>query len=419
MKERSLFRVGLYWLLMIFFIFLFFRIFDILASSFYSGNTTFRLLPKNQSFQDISSDWNYLIHTNSLGLRGREISEVKRGKRILFLGDSFVFGLGVEEEKTFVHLVGELFTKNGQATEVVNAGIVDYGPENSLWQYRSLKQKFDADVVVLCIYVNDVYDSGDNLFFEKAKNQIRKRVYFDIAFYLFPRTADELFGRYYRNTRSQIETKNSPKIVSELAPDSKSKLEVTKPISMDTKSYTDLLKNYAFSNGITPIEWNDWRNKIGDELFEKAAQGQISFVSVLGGLLISDYYSQCLDLNLVGKPKFLRMINIIRELKDEVQKSNSKFAIVFLPSELQFNSEKQMLNRKFGYLVKEEWLTGSSNLEKELKLFADEESIRILFPTNRFRAFSSQGLVFPHDLHYNESGHKIMADEIFNSIKEL
>ena len=56
--------------------------------------------------------------------------------------------------------------------------------------------------------------------------------------------------------------------------------------------------------------------------------------------------------------------------------------------------------------------TGMSALETGLERFADLEGIPLLIPTRRFREEARRGLVFRHDLHYNERGHALMADEI-------
>ena len=63
------------------------------------------------------------IRINELGLRGKTIKEMSR-KRILFLGDSFTFGSGVEEDGTFPALVEYAL---GDEISVVNGGQPGYG----------------------------------------------------------------------------------------------------------------------------------------------------------------------------------------------------------------------------------------------------------------------------------------------------
>lgn len=65
--------------------------------------------------------------TNSLGFRDaspREVSLKRKGRRLLFIGDSITEGVGVAYEKTFVGLIGRELEKDGG--EVLNAAIQTY-----------------------------------------------------------------------------------------------------------------------------------------------------------------------------------------------------------------------------------------------------------------------------------------------------
>jgi len=56
-----------------------------------------------------TGDFDHSATLNSLGLRDEEIL-VKQPEefRILFIGDSFTYGLGVRDTETFVHQTGDL-----------------------------------------------------------------------------------------------------------------------------------------------------------------------------------------------------------------------------------------------------------------------------------------------------------------------
>jgi lysophospholipase L1-like esterase len=97
-------------------------------------------------------------HTNSLGLRGEELSEGGGQLKVLCLGDSITFGLGLPDDETFpVQLAGELEAcrdaPTGQVV-VVNGGV----PGWSSVQGRRLLDRFrawDPDVVVFWFGIND------------------------------------------------------------------------------------------------------------------------------------------------------------------------------------------------------------------------------------------------------------------------
>lgn len=99
---------------------------------------------------------NVEIQTNSAGFRGaREYSlEKKPGvKRVLALGDSFVFGFGVAE--------GENFSQRLEAadpqTEVLNLGVPGYGIDQMLMAYRSMGKSYHADTVLIGLFPEDFW----------------------------------------------------------------------------------------------------------------------------------------------------------------------------------------------------------------------------------------------------------------------
>ncbi|MDP6526119.1 MAG: SGNH/GDSL hydrolase family protein [Kiritimatiellia bacterium] len=60
----------------------------------------YRLIP-NLTFRQLSQDYDCLATTTS---RGHRAPAVEGSPEVIFLGDSFTFGLGVTDEQTFVHL---------------------------------------------------------------------------------------------------------------------------------------------------------------------------------------------------------------------------------------------------------------------------------------------------------------------------
>lgn len=91
------------------------------------------------------------IQTNSLGLRSDKEYGKKNTTRILVLGDSFVLGWGVKQEKTLTYLLEQ---KLGNA-EVINAGVGNY---NTLLERKQLQRltQLNPDIVLLEFYINDL-----------------------------------------------------------------------------------------------------------------------------------------------------------------------------------------------------------------------------------------------------------------------
>jgi lysophospholipase L1-like esterase len=94
------------------------------------------------------------IRTNRLGMRGPEIAERKPEgvKRYLFLGDSVTFGVGMEEEETFLGLLND---RLGNKIEVWNAGVVGYNSiQEDAW-LRKWGDEVSPDAVLLIYLEND------------------------------------------------------------------------------------------------------------------------------------------------------------------------------------------------------------------------------------------------------------------------
>jgi hypothetical protein len=102
-------------------------------------------------------EFNVVIKLNSNGLREREISKEKTKKRILFLGDSFLFGYGVSAEDRFTSILGNELQENW---EIINAGQMGYGTDQEYLWYKYYGANYKADLVVLCFFVgNDFKDN--------------------------------------------------------------------------------------------------------------------------------------------------------------------------------------------------------------------------------------------------------------------
>jgi hypothetical protein len=97
----------------------------------------------------------YVVHQNQFGLRGPDDVQLKKTsgrKRILVLGDSYVWGVGASQEELFT--APEVYRTND---ELINCGVSGYGTDQEYLFYLLKGQKFDVDQVVLAFTLyNDV-----------------------------------------------------------------------------------------------------------------------------------------------------------------------------------------------------------------------------------------------------------------------
>ena len=96
------------------------------------------------------------IHHNSIGLRAsREFGEVGEATRVLLLGASMTYGLGVRDEETYG---AKLETRTG--FEVMNAGVNAYGADQALLFWEAEGRKLDPDLVIFEYHVDSFYRNG-------------------------------------------------------------------------------------------------------------------------------------------------------------------------------------------------------------------------------------------------------------------
>lgn len=99
---------------------------------------------------------------NDLGLRDAPVRTPKPDGtlRILCLGDSFVFGLGVDVEQSFPKRCEILLRDSSSSrVEVINCGVPAWGTDESRRFFESRALAFEPDVVVLSIFAgNDTFD---------------------------------------------------------------------------------------------------------------------------------------------------------------------------------------------------------------------------------------------------------------------
>ena len=90
-----------------------------------------------------------LVHQNQFGLRGPDEMQLKKAsgrKRILVLGDSYVWGYHASQENLFT--APEV---HGTNDELINCGISGYGTDQEYLFYSLRGEKFEVDQVVLAL----------------------------------------------------------------------------------------------------------------------------------------------------------------------------------------------------------------------------------------------------------------------------
>ena len=102
------------------------------------------------------------VRTNELGLRTRAVSEKPPGQfRILSLGESSTFGIGVENEETYSALLEGLLRDGAEspAVRVINAGVPAYSSFQSVQYLKTRGLALKPDMILFYHEVNDFLPS--------------------------------------------------------------------------------------------------------------------------------------------------------------------------------------------------------------------------------------------------------------------
>jgi hypothetical protein len=113
------------------------------------------------------------VSTNSLGFRDTAVRPIPLSSdkvRVLFMGDSFVYGVGLRYDKTFVcRVASKLADRN---VEVLNAGVVSYSPaiylKKTEYLLRDVGLRFDR--LVLFLDISDIHDEAE--FYDTADERV-------------------------------------------------------------------------------------------------------------------------------------------------------------------------------------------------------------------------------------------------------
>lgn len=100
-------------------------------------------------------DFSVRYGVNSLGFRGEALDFARPGS-VMFLGDSFTFGLGVNDDEVFTRLLSEKTGRN-----VLNAGVPGYANDQQLMLLEKLTDYRPAEVVWVVYLGNDLLDNGE------------------------------------------------------------------------------------------------------------------------------------------------------------------------------------------------------------------------------------------------------------------
>jgi lysophospholipase L1-like esterase len=128
-----------------------------------SRPVTVELQPKNPKHIIVDTPVIYALNPmypgiSSQGLRDDEIliPKPEGSFRVMVLGDSVTYGLGVSRDRTFGDQLEKRLQNRIGSAEVINAGVNGYTAYNELQYYLTEGRKFGSDLVIVAFCMNDI-----------------------------------------------------------------------------------------------------------------------------------------------------------------------------------------------------------------------------------------------------------------------
>jgi hypothetical protein len=109
-----------------------------------------------------SSEFKTQVSLNSSRMRGENYGYKKEAgaKRVLIIGDSFIFGYGVDDDEILSEVLNRLFESSGKRVEVLGMGVDGYGNVQELLWLKKEGIRYHPDIVICQFFVgNDLINN--------------------------------------------------------------------------------------------------------------------------------------------------------------------------------------------------------------------------------------------------------------------
>lgn len=347
---------------------------------------------KNKTDSIKSIEYSTSFNTNSLGLRYKQLSIEKstNEKRILVLGDSYVFGLGVEENETFCSKLEKHYSTTTNPVNFVNAGLIGTGPFHYAKLFFNLGTELNPDGVLICVYANDLqncepFPLNEELIYKDSINRTGLK---KIVYTLFPKIyilAGGVFQKKYTVFRSYDVEK-----------------EIKKRINSGSVSKEDYLR---------------WKQKVPLEYIEAVKNAEMNIHSISLGFFNSNEWLSNLDLSTEGDTfRWNNYCFFLNKITAYCKVNKIPVGIVYIPFRGQYDvhfydDPHPMLHS--GIKIKKEWLHSDAIIQKKLAIWAELKNSPFYDLTDTLRHMckidTALRLTFNVDDHFNKEGHERAA----------
>lgn len=335
-------------------------------------------------------EWNVINKHNSYGLRSPEttIEKPPGTYRILFLGDSFTQGYGVNLEEAFPQLVEKELNghfKNKFKVEVINSGVPNYSPLLEYLYLINEGYKFKPDLVILEFDLTDF--SNDFVYGLEA-------VYNEQGVPTAVNATPSALPKESTPSATLVETSN----VTSQTLMSKSQLLPFLPLQ---------IKTFLHDHSVL-YKWMSTQLKL--MLGQPIADPQPSTPTSNFYTIVND--DPQFDETLWKAPRQnLRLIN------DFLKEQGIPFIVSAHPHAILVNGQEWPNGRLMHGLERDK--VYSDRYFSQLETFLKSENIPFINLLPHFRSTQVKNLYFPYDGHFTTNGHRVTADGITQELLKL
>jgi hypothetical protein len=328
--------------------------------------------------------------TNSLGFRGDEVGQ-KRGLRVIVYGDSNIQARFSEAEYTYTSALQKLLRANYANADVINAGIVGAGPDESLIRLSNDFDKVNPDIVIFHVFAdNDYGDIIRNRLFKFSPNNTFIKT-------KYPITVDERFTSRESTIVELVHKLYIQRIINRL-------IHEARDYKQNNLSHEEKVEQIL----------NDLEKRAASayKIYKEDKPRHISH--------FEDYY----DIDVAAHPdsesariKIALMEEVLVAASEFCAKNNISFIILVQPAvfDLALNVNLDVGNLD---LAKRYENYKPENLSDPLKEICTKHGFNCIHLINSFRQ-NNPASVYRNDGHWNTKGQMLAAEETKSAIIRL
>jgi len=321
---------------------------DGIIGRFLFVGTSYRQSP-NAEYHYSDNSFSFQVKLNSDGFRERELptSRFAGGKRIVFLGDSMVFGWGVDVDKSFVRLVERKLKSadDADAWDIINLGVEGTGPPDYRDNLLTFGPQLHPDLVIVCYY------TGNDAISEVRPRRagLRRPRFHENLLHLYPRN----LVTFFKNRLVLLSTRPDHAMPGTLTPN---------PLSHYLES-----KDLAVRARVAAID---------PATLDMALNWQINPYLVAGSVRYPNILARHIEMNntTIENPSGRMML---REMRDLARQSGAELKLVSIPPGYTVDRTMWPALRKMGYRMSEA-LLHERRLSESLAHFATQLDVDYL-----------------------------------------